>query len=625
MIEFMFNSALKKGNYSKLINKKLSDDQIKRVIDSKDGNIREKLALLDNLTLNKEVQQYLLNNIDIDINLKINILLKNDDNIFKDMDDQTLDSIINRDDINFTTIIVLIDMTKKYEKLKLLDNKERIVENEVPGLGSALGFNGVKRVELDTFQKTIISILNIPEQKIDIETKNLILGHAKLRTFDISSSLFEKHGNNMVYDDILSIPTLKSFLYDSMISPNFNNPIIDNSKISLFKGDKKYEDLSPELQEFLKKIILSNEGQSTIYDEKNFNFDRMMSRAVFDYLPHNKRDLLGLYTFFYCFDQERYEKEYNYLKDAYKKNYSELNDEEIDFIVKAQMNEVLNGRVSQLTIKKVLDNHEKDSLYIKKIMLFIKNIDIWLESTIVEKDRVYTDRMATIPLNLITDLENNYPGVLDFVSLMSSVSDEMKEKVKFLLKSPKLQGINSITDIVETSLEEIKSRPLDLEGNKAVNKRNLYVEGSYVEVPFVDGGYHGVMAISSDGDVRRSFGPYHDACFNGLYMEETKDILNIGDNVTFGLNKGDIIVMVEGDSVNVICNKMLSQEQTAELIQMVNESKNRGKFIFQMNVRVDDDNWVAIQNGDKFDPDTLLDYLSKMQVQEKQQAEFSKN
>lgn len=524
---------------------------------------------------NEYLQQKVFDDSSLDINFKISVLKECSNNPFLKMSSEEIDELFKNDDINLSSIIMLINLRKEYDKLDMIPNKENLKESEN------------KYLELSDFEKVILSIVKFKDYK----------QVSKVRINDIDlDKIFKQKDDQYYYELLLKEPKLKKLFIDRIIA-EFSSTEGYLGVGNFFFLHRDHEKMSEDESRFVQKLFTDKDFQEKFYSDKVFSrqFD---GDIPFIYLPKDKKFYLGNSAPFMSSDKKEYEKRANFLKGKYREFYPDIDERTMDIIIQCQFGDFGIDHLDIIQV--ILKLQDQNPEFLKKLNIFLEKMDIWFTPSEIAR---------------IIRACNTYEGLFDYVINAPEITSEIKMKISYLLGYPKLQGVDNIEQILNTSLEELSNKPIEMESAKKAKFAGT-PWGTYFEKgkSVSNEGSHGAVIINSEGEEKTAFGSYHEDCLINLYAEKSQTGV-LYDNIMYGLSEGDIVMLVEGNSTVFVSNKKITRKQLDKIIKLVQESdlKDRLRFIVQIATEED---FVELNNGDEMGPKQFLEALKHFEVVE---------
>ena len=575
MLNIFFRRYLKNGNYDKINFSSLTKEQVDEMYEDFKGKFYSGAFFGDKMRqyikTNEYLQQKVFDDPSIDINYKIVVLKECSNNPFLKMSSEEIDELFKNDDINLSSIIMLINLRKEYDKLDMIPNKDNLKETGDYNFG------------LSEFERILLSI---------VKFKN-INQHSKIEIDGLESDLiFNKKDGEYYYELLLKEPILKKLFIDRVIATFSSKSNYMGSSFSFLFRD--YNELTEEESKFVQRIFTDSDFQEKFYSDEGFS--RYFNHDLpFVHLPEHKRYYLGK---FYLNSAFAHEREEQFLKDKYKELYPELDEKDIENMIKIQLG--IFGIEHMDVSESILRQYEKDPEFIKKLNVFMDKMDLSFNPEVVSK---------------IISISSLYKGLLDYVINTSELSSDMKEKISYLLGYPKIQGIDNIDQIINTSIEDMSNNPIEMDISKKSKFAGtpnglVYDENSKRML----GGTQGVVKINPDGEEKGAFGEHHFECLKKLYEAESNTGI-LFENILFGLSKGDAVLLVEGYNNRLMINKKITRKQLEKIIKIVQDSVNKDSR-FTMHISTGGEDFVDINDGDEMDIKQFLEALKHLEIVE---------
>lgn len=504
---------------------------------------------------------------------------------FKNINKDEYEKLIFGNELNLNEIVLLIMMREDYDKLEEIKWKNPNAFDRLKHFG--FGFHDQNGH--DYWFKVVIGLYNYYsfiyetggeriDRKIDREFKDL---------------LFEKININgkeeKIYDVLLNNPLLKRRLIKACFKENTSyhtkdNLMKDHEKINLFFCDN----LTVDQKDLYLKLLEEKEYKDKLFDEEKLKYNPIWTDDFYENLPNDKKKFMGLKYISYD-DKEHW-------IEMYKKYYPELSSDSIDLIVHLQM--CTKSRINMLY---VLESYEKDNEYINKLMKL--------------------NNMFKGNSEYISSFGIKYPILFNEVVSLDSITDELKEKIDYLLTHNKFKGIDTLDDLNKLTMEELSKAKFDLfekqnKSGQIPTSPNAW--GSKVEGTFVEDGPKGVIQIKQNGETNIN-GAYEDYAhvriLRKLYKKDSKDEDSMNVYIEIGIKNNDIVILYEKEMVMIFAPECITQVQLEKIIDLIENSKISDKLNISYEALSNkDDGGYALKDGDFMKKETFFEQCNHINI-----------
>ena len=472
-------------------------------------------------------------------------------------------------------------MNIEEEKLEIKETIEKIMKSKEYDLLNSIAFDLDILLKKIHFYPTVELINNL-----NLTFKERLLFYINLSKCEYITPTFEF--------ELIPILMLR-FINEN--KDNFLNLLKDEEVLNEFSVWFKEFNLIDEVNEdILAEIIKIPKISKEVLTDNKF-YVRNNSFKIFNLMPKEYGPSIAFYS---RYGLDTYEKE---LEKLYSKYFGDiLSKKEQLELIKEQIKEVKRQDIFSLGIIKLMPFYHllENTFSDKKYYIYLKNIQ--------EK--------TNLDFNILLKFFYKYDTTVFFKNLCNKevYSNDLIKKIEYLSYENRLLNPDTISDIDEISLNEIKKLPkeksdsiiLKIAGGPTGNSGTIFEDGYEREIRRID----------KDGNVTilNARGISHEDAVKRIYSNlefDKKCVMAIERAVCAAKELSSLTFIIENESCYVVSNNNLSEAQIEILNNLRIHDKDKSMFgIITFNT--DTNNYTLAYNGETVSFDKLLEYMEAL-------------